>query len=223
MPSNMNYHSGITNLRTKTSGTLGRKHLKALLAERNQNPAAVADIDRQIREAFEREVAILVLDLSGFSQRSHSHGIIHFLAMIQQMEVAATPAVVDNGGIVIKQEADNLFAVFETAHGALEAALDIFRAFEAVNSVVPEDRDLHGGFGIGYGKTLVIGTDDLFGEEMNLACKLGEDVAERGEILLTEAAFANLGTPGYPFDPVRFDISGMSISAYRYTSPRSIG
>jgi class 3 adenylate cyclase len=206
----------------KGSGMPGKEHLKALLAERNQRPDAVTEIDRQIREAYERQAAILVLDLSGFTRRSVSHGIIHFLAIIQQMEVAATPAVVGNDGIVIKQEADNLFAVFKSAESALEGALDIFRAFEAVNSVVPEDRDLHCAVGIGYGKTLVIGRDDLFGEEMNLACKLGEDLAEPGEILLTEAAFENLGASKHRFDAVKFHIGGIDISAHRFLSPRSM-
>jgi hypothetical protein len=39
--------------------------------------------------------------------------------------------VTGNGGQVIKQEADNLFAIFAQPAHALEAALDIFRAFEA--------------------------------------------------------------------------------------------
>ena len=50
----------------------------------------------------------------GFSRLSQKHGIIHYLAMIARMDLAARPAVEGNGGRVVKQEADNLFAVFET-------------------------------------------------------------------------------------------------------------
>ncbi|HEX8202762.1 MAG TPA: adenylate/guanylate cyclase domain-containing protein [Isosphaeraceae bacterium] len=174
----------------------GREELRRLLSERNQEPGRAAEIDGRIRAAFERRVAILVLDMCGFSRLSRKHGIIFYLGMIRQMEEAATPAVVGNGGRVIKQEADNLFAVFDQPAQALEAALDIVRAFAAVNSVVPSDRDLHGSIGIGFGATLVVGDEDLFGVEVNLAAKLGEDVARAGEILLTAAAYRAL-PPGH--------------------------
>src|SRR6185312_15874003 len=105
---------------------------------------------------------------------------------------AARPAVQGNGGTVIKQEADNLFAVFETPADALEAALDIFRGFETINGIVPDDRDIFGSIGIGCGPTLVIDDEDLFGCEVNLASKLGEDIAGASEILLTHDAHAAL-------------------------------
>lgn len=84
-----------------------------------------------------RNVAILVLDMCGFSRITQSHGIIHFLAMIHQMEQAARPAIRGNGGEIIKQEADNLFAVFNSPGQALEAALDTLRALQAMNTVLP--------------------------------------------------------------------------------------
>ncbi len=53
-------------------------------------------------------------------------------------------------------------------------------------------RELYVSVGIGYGPVLLIGDEDMMGNEVNLACKLGEDVAEYGEILLTEAAAREL-------------------------------
>ena len=100
-----------------------KDYLRRLLAERNQVPANAAGIDAAIEQAFVRNVAILVLDMCGFSRITQSHGIIHFLAMIHQMEQAARPAIRGNGGEIIKQEADNLFAVFNSPGQALEAAL----------------------------------------------------------------------------------------------------
>jgi adenylate cyclase len=194
----------------------GRDYLRQLLSERNQHPDRVAEIDRQVCEAFERKVAILALDMCGFSRLSVEYGIIHYLAMIHQMEQAARPAVAGNGGRVVKQEADNLFAIFDEPSRALEAALDIFRAFEAINSVVPDHRDIFGSIGIGYGNTLVIGDDDLFGEQMNIACKLGEDLAGKMEILLTAAAYEAIPEGRYRFAPAEFAISGMEIRCYRY-------
>jgi class 3 adenylate cyclase len=194
----------------------GREELRRLLSERNQYPGRAAQIDGQIRATFERRVAILVLDMCGFSRLSRKHGIIFYLAMIRQMEEAATPAVVGNGGRVIKQEADNLYATFDQPAGALEAALDIFRAFQAVNSVVPSDRDIHGSIGIGYGETLVVGDEDLFGVEMNLASKLGEDVAQGGEILLTAAAHRALPPDHYRCTARTCPIGDLEIESYRF-------
>jgi class 3 adenylate cyclase len=192
-----------------------RAFLQHLLSDRNQYPDRVADIDEVIREAFERRVAILVLDMCGFSRLTVQYGIIHYLAMIHQMEEAARPAVEGNSGVVIKQEADNLFATFDTPTSAVEGALDIFRAFDAVNSVVPPERDIYGSIGIGYGDTLVIDDEDLFGAEMNLASKLGEDLAGKGEILLTESAYNTLAEDLYLCKPLSFQISGMELGCYR--------
>lgn len=197
---------------SQTPSHADRTYFKRLLADRNQQPDRVAEIDALIRETFEQRVAILVLDMSGFSRLTIAHGIIHYLAMIEQMDVSARPAVTGNHGRVIKQEADNLFAVFDTPADAVEAALDIFRAFGAVNSVVPDSRDLYGSVGIGFGDTLVIGDEDMFGSEMNLASKLGEDLADRTEILLTEAAYAALPHDRYICAPRSYEIGGFVLN-----------
>jgi len=194
----------------------GRALLRRLLAVRNQFPERIDEIDDQLRDAFQRNVAVMVLDMVGFSRLTVEYGIIHYLAMIHQMGVAARPSVRGNGGVVIKQEADNLYAIFDDPALALEAALDIFRAFDAVNSVVPPGRDIYGSIGIGYGATLVIDDKDIFGSEVNIACKLGEDLAGKSEILLTRSAYSALPPDRYICSPATFSISEMSIDYYRY-------
>lgn len=195
--------------------------LRRLLSERNQYPDRAAQIDAEIRGAFERMVAILVLDMSGFSRLTEKHGIIHYLAMIEQMEGTARPAIKGNHGQVIKQEADNLFAIFGNPVDALEAALDIFRAFEAINTVLPDARDIHGAIGIGYGETLVVDDKDLFGPEMNLASKLGEDIAVKKQILLTKSAHNALPPGRYAFSTHSTEISGIKIEYYRIEESQS--
>jgi len=194
----------------------GRAFLRRLLGVRNQFPERADEIDNQLLDALQRNVAVLVLDMVGFSRLTVEYGIIHYLAMIHQMEEAARPAVTGSGGVVIKQEADNLYAIFDDPVRALESALDIFRAFDAVNSVVPPDRDIFGSIGIGYGSILVIDEEDIFGSEVNIACKLGEDLAGKSEILLTQSAYAALPPDRYVCSPATFLISEMSIDCYRY-------
>ena len=193
----------------------GKPLLKWLLSRRNQFPHLVTQIDDLIREKFEHNVAVLVLDMVGFSRLTIKYGIIHYLAMIEQMEDAARPAIIDNGGRVIKQEADNIFAIFNNPVDAVEGALDILRAFEAVNTVVPPERDIYGCIGIGYGKTLIIGDEDMFGSEMNLASKLGEDLAESMEILLTRSAFEALTGKKYVCTPVQYQLHDLELECHR--------
>jgi len=194
----------------------GRDRLSALLSERNQHPHAAERIDDEIRAIFGRRIAILALDMCEFTATANRLGIIHYLAMIEEMANAARPAVDANRGIVVKQEADNLFAAFEHPQEALEAALDIFLAFEAVNTVVPDERGLQGCIGIGFGETLLVGHADMFGEEVNLACKLGEDLAQPREILLTHAAHEALPPGRYRFSGRRYGLSGFEIEAFRF-------
>ena len=66
-----------------------RQTLQSLLTQRNQQPEQRAQIDDAITQAFVRPVAMLVLDMCGFSRITASHGIIHFLALIHRMEHAA--------------------------------------------------------------------------------------------------------------------------------------
>lgn len=193
-----------------------RALLNRLLSELNQYPDRATSITAKLRDALEWRVAILVLDMVGFSRLTRELGIIHYLAMIHQMVEAATPAVIANGGRVIKQDADNIFATFDNPMQALEAARDIFRAFDAVNTVTPIERHLCGSVGIGYGETLVIDNSDLFGPEMNLASKLGEDMAGKSEILLTASAHDALPAGRYVFAPVRFSIGEIEIDCFRY-------
>jgi adenylate cyclase len=193
-----------------------RRYLKKLLAERNQFPDRAGTLDAEIHRVFGRKVAILVLDMCGFSNTTAQYGIIHFLAMIDEMEQGAVPAVVDNGGQVIKLDADNLFAIFSEPAQAVEAALDIFRAFDAINAVVPENRDIRGSVGIGFGHLLVIGEEDVFGEEMNYASKLGEDIGAAKDILLTPAACELLPPGRYECAAETFSIAGRNFKAYRF-------
>lgn len=182
-----------------------RERLNALLDERNEHPERLADIDRRIRQAFAETHAILVLDMSGFSRLVARHGTTHYLAMIRRMQLTAGPVVSDHRGRVVKAEADNLFCVFPAVAAAVDAAWALEAAFAEANHFLPEDWDVLVGVGIGFGEVLMLDHCDLFGHEMNLASKLGEDVAAPGDVLLTEAAFACLApAPVAHRDEARF-------------------
>lgn len=200
-----------------------RSELIRLLQARIEHPEQSADIDQQIHATFDRDCAILVLDLSGFSRLTVRHGIIHFLTMVHRMTAIATPFIQQHQGFVIKQEADNLFAAFPEVAEAVGAAVDVLKAFKVVNMGLPSEHDLHASIGIGYGTVLMVGEEDVFGSEMNLASKLGEDLARAGEILLTAAAFNQLhprspdsaASLPPPWKELELSISGLGFTAYQ--------
>ncbi len=188
--------------------------LARLLDARNEHPESLAEIDAEIWQRFGRTRAVLVLDMCGFSRLTMRYGITHFLAMIRRLQTIVRPVIVSGGGHVVKTEADNVFATFDDVPQALATARAIQRGLDTANTFLPEDWDLHAAIGIGYGPLILVGDDDLFGSEMNIASKLGEDVAGRGEILLSSAARERVEAESDATE-IPVQLSGLTISAFR--------
>jgi class 3 adenylate cyclase len=177
----------------------------------------LAEVDREIWDTFGETHALWVLDMCGFSRLTMRYGITHFLAMIHRLHGIVLPIVKRRGGHVVKTEADNVFATFPTVKAGVEAARDVQESLATANIFLPDDWDLHASIGVGYGEVLML-EDDFYGNELNLASKLGEDVAEEGETLLTEAAFERLAAEGAA-DVIKLErreiaVSKMTIGAY---------
>jgi len=175
-------------------------NLDRLLQEMLDRPESQDQIIAEVELTFGQRAAVLVLDMCGFSTTTRQHGIVRFMLMIFQMRISAETAILKNGGSLIKAEADNLYCRFETVDAAVAAAIEITERLDTVNPLLPSDRRLYASIGIGFGEILFIEGRDIFGDEVNLTSKLAEDIAQRGEILLTEAAHAQLaqdigGTP----------------------------
>jgi adenylate cyclase len=192
-----------------------RRRLERLLDSRNEHPERIADVDARIAEAFEQSCAILVLDMCGFSRLTIRHGIVHYLALIRRMQRTVVPLVEEARGRVVKTEADNVFATFAKVSDAVRCARAIQSELARANEVLPADWDVLVGIGIGFGPLLLIGDDDVFGSEMNLASKLGEDLAEAGEILLTESAYERAGSARRAFKVQRAQLGKLRFPYYR--------
>jgi class 3 adenylate cyclase len=208
--------------KAQPAGGKTRQDLERFLAQRNEHPERLAKIDREIWAQFGETHAVWVLDMCGFSRLTMRYGITHFLAMIYRLQGIVRPIIARQRGRVVKTEADNVFAVFERVEDAVGAARDVQEQLATANVFLPDDWDLHASIGIGYGELLMISDDaDFYGNELNLASKLGEDIAESGETLLTEAAHARLLDEGprmtLAFDPRDVLVSKMTLKAYALT------
>ena len=105
--------------------------------------------------------------------------------------VALEPILVRHGGEVVKVEGDSLLLRFEDVVAACRGVIAMDEYLRRDNRTRPPLDQLHFSYGIGWGDVLDI-ESDLFGLEVNLASKLGEDLAEPGEALLTPNAAAAL-------------------------------
>jgi len=170
----------------------GYDYLVAKMAERNAHPDREEDIDRALWAELGDEGAILASDSAGFTRITRKRGTLHFLSMIQIGVEISLPIIEQEGGVLVKQEADNMLSTFPAPVDALRAATRIVRSLRAHNeSIADIDRQVRYSFGIGYGKFLRF-SHDIFGDEVNVASKLGEDTAHGDQILISKSAEAQL-------------------------------
>ncbi|MBK7583602.1 MAG: adenylate/guanylate cyclase domain-containing protein [Myxococcales bacterium] len=174
---------------------LGRSgaRLWKLIAERATTGADVETLDQRIWDLFGEDWTVVFTDLAGFSRNVEQFGIIHFLQVIWEHQLLLTPIIAAHDGLLLKTEGDSLMLLFRRPRRALDCAIAMQRACSQVSQRrKPEDQILLC-VGIGYGRVLRIGDEDVWGREVNAASKLGEDTAKAGEILVTEAMRKQLG------------------------------
>ena len=75
-----------------------------------------------IWERFGTVGATFISDMANFSSTSRAQGICHFLKMIHRTREIVAPIVADNGGQLLKCDADNCYAFFEDPGCALQAS-----------------------------------------------------------------------------------------------------
>lgn len=140
-----------------------------------------------------RQVAILVLDLTGFTVTARNKGAVPSFLRILDAHRLCLPVLKDNDASFVRFFADDVVALFDTADQALDAALEIDRRTSSApwlkDEAVPH---AHCCIGLGFGPVYAIGPNRAMGDEMNRTSKLGEDIAAGGEILLTKGAFQAL-------------------------------
>ncbi len=172
-------------------------------------------IEKQLWSDYGSEQTVFVLDMSGFSMLTRKYGIVHYLSMVRRMQLTTEPIIKSYGGHMIKYEADNCFAVFPDPLAAVNAAVTMQYAFAASNLLTTEDLDVQISCGIDYGSILIVNDEDCFGDAVNRACKIGEDLGSAGEILITKEAMDRIpADSGIKGRPMKLSVSGITIFAF---------
>jgi adenylate cyclase len=193
-----------------------KKELESLLSKRIRNPDNKAEIDETIKAQFTKTMAVMMTDSAGFSSRTVQYGIIQFLAVLHQVNKQLRKVIKIHKGQILSEWADNFVVAFETPGDAVSAGIAMNQFLKEYNTGKPEEDRFEICVGIGCGDLLYTG-DDVFGHEVNCASKLGEDIARKEEILVTERTFNALKeTPRFCFEKVdTITVSRISLTYYR--------
>jgi len=173
------------NFKTVMQNSEGR--LYDLIAQRLLPNANKDEIDQRIWDLFGEEWCVMMTDLAGFSRRVAEYGIIHFLQTIYESERLLLPVIEQHEGFLLKTDGDSFLVIFRKPQKALQCALVMQQILIPYNEAKLEQERVHLCVGLGFGKILRVGNTEVFGAEVNAACKLGEDVAKQGETLVTGA------------------------------------
>ncbi|MBI2264297.1 MAG: adenylate/guanylate cyclase domain-containing protein [Armatimonadetes bacterium] len=164
------------------SGLMGSSEFFDLLRKRNRENAQ--EIDRLIEARGLYELAVLACDSSGFSRKTHEYGILQFLAIMTKCYDRLIPILEHQGGICLTHNADNLLAVFADPAHSVQAAVDMCGWLRSYNKELPAYDQFDICIGIHFGQMVRL-KRNVFGDTVNVAAKVGEDLAGRDEILIT--------------------------------------
>jgi adenylate cyclase len=165
--------------------------LEKLIKQRIKTDTDKSVIDKHIWDLFGEKWCIMFTDLSGFSRNVEKFGIIHFLQTIYESERILIPIIEEHDGILLKIEGDSFLVMFRNVKKALQASIQMQNVLKEYNTEKADEEKILLCIGLGFGDILRIGDIDVFGQEVNSASKLGEDLAAPWEILITQSVKDN--------------------------------
>lgn len=132
-----------------------------------------------------RLVAILAADAVGYSRLMSGDESATVVALEAARGVFRAH-IAAHGGRVIDMAGDSVLAVFETATGAVGAALAVQKDLGSSAETVPEARRMRFRVGIHLGDVIEKADGTVYGDGINIAARL-EGLAEPGGITLSES------------------------------------
>ena len=173
-----------------------------------------ARLESRLWARFGCEGTVLVTDMCGFSAATRQRGICHFLGLIERARAIVDGHVRRAGGRLVKFEVDNGFALFDEPDAAFDACRGIDAGWRHASPVT--DGDIVLSLGLDHGRLLLVGGGEFFGDPVNTASKLAEDLAGRGEVLASRAVIERLRRQDdLVLDPRVARLSGIEIEYSR--------
>jgi adenylate cyclase len=138
----------------------------------------------------QRLAAIVVADVAGYS-RLMAADERSTVAALDSARAVFRARIEANQGRLIDMAGDSVLAVFETAIGAVKAALAIQETLSAADSTLAEDRRMRFRIGVHLGDVIEKADGTVYGDGVNIAARL-EGMAEPGGIAVSEAVYGSL-------------------------------
>lgn len=212
----------------------GRTHLwwRRLLRSTMQlsHPSGQAVDDTGIRQ---RLAAILVADVSGYS-RLMARDERSTIAALDTGRSVFKAQIESHQGRVIDMAGDSVLAMFETAIGAVTAALEIQKTLDGSIGQTPDDRQMRFRIGVHLGDVIEKTDGTIYGDGVNIAARL-EGLAQPGGVTISgmtqeavrnrlQATFEDLGEQSvknipYAVRAFRIHTDGMGAPPVRAAPP----
>jgi adenylate cyclase len=133
----------------------------------------------------QRLAAILAADVAGYSRLMAADDRATVASLDAARGVFRTQ-IESNQGRVIDMAGDSVLAVFETAIGAVSAALAVQKVLNVSSNAVPEDRRMRFRIGVHLGDVIEKADGTVYGDGVNIAARL-EGLAAPGGITVSES------------------------------------
>ena len=138
--------------------------------------------DTIMNKRFTKKKAVLVIEMYEQAEVANEHGVLPFIDMVLTMKRHCGMAVKHRHGKCVRsietKIIGQIMALFDRPIDCMRAAIEArYRCRE-------EEFQL--AIGAGFSDILDLDACNAFGDAVNMAFKLGEDVAKGGEILITE-------------------------------------
>ena len=140
-----------------------------------------------MRESGQRQrlAAILAADVAGYSRLMEADE----RATVEALEAARAvfrTEVKANGGRVVDTSGDSVLALFDSAAGAVVAALAVQQTLEDASIALPEHRRMRFRIGVHLGDVIKSDDGTVYGDGVNIGARL-QAAAEPGGVLVSEA------------------------------------
>lgn len=142
-------------------------------------------------QVTQRLAAILAADVAGYSRLMQGDEQATVVQLDDSRQVFRD-RVSANQGRIESMAGDAVLAVFDTAIGAMQAAVEIQQALSEKGALLPEDRKMRFRIGLHLGDVIEKPDGTVYGDGVNIAARL-EGLAEPGGIAVSSMVHDGIG------------------------------
>jgi len=164
---------------------LGPQAIATIPGRGYQFTAALSDDDEAASPFKRRLAAILAADVAGYSRLMAADESATVVAL-DAARAVFREEIESRHGRVIDMAGDSVLAVFETATGAVAAALAVQQELDALTRRTPEDQRMRFRIGVHLGDVIQKSDGTIYGDGVNVAARL-EQLAAAGGISVSDA------------------------------------